>query len=193
MTARPAHRDPALAPSAWIVRFAPSIAPGGRVLDVAAGGGRHGRLLLSRGHRVTAVDRDVGPLADLAGRDGLEILEADLEDGNPWPLAGRTFDAVVVVNYLHRPMLPAIVAAVASGGLLLYETFAVGNERFGRPRNPDFLLRPGELLASVGDRFRVLAYEDLTVAESAPAAVQRICARRLGHAADRVPTSSGPP
>ncbi len=178
MTGRAAHRDPFQAPSAWIARFAPMIAVGGAVLDVAAGGGRHSRFLLSRGHPVTAVDRAVDALADLGGRGDIEILEADLEDGSPWPLAGRTFDAVAVANYLHRPVLPAIAASVAPGGLLLYETFASGHERFGRPRNPDFLLRPGELLDAVRDGFRVLAYEDRIVHEPAPAAVQRICARR---------------
>lgn len=165
------------APSPWVQRFAPLLPAAGRVLDLACGGGRHTRLLLEAGHRVTALDRDLSGLSDLAGTPGLELLEADLEDGPPFPLAGRSFDGLVVTNYLHRPLLPDLVAAVAPGGLLIYETFARGNERFGKPSNPDFLLKPGELLTAVGARLRVLAYEDLIVETPRKAAVQRICAR----------------
>ena len=180
MTEAKPHRSPRLAPSAWIARFAPLIRPGGACLDLAAGGGRHSRLLLDRGLAVTALDRDAGALAALHGAAGLEVVEADLEDGGPWPLGSRRFDAVVVTNYLHRPLMPAIVAAVAPGGLLLYETFAAGNERFGRPRNPNHLLWPGELLEAARGALRVLAYEDLVVERPAPAAIQRLCARREG-------------
>ena len=164
-------------PSAWVRRFAPLVPAAGAVLDLASGGGRHSRLLLEAGHPVTAVDIAVSGLADLAARDRLEVVEADLEDGRPFPLAGRRFAGVVVTNYLYRPLLPALVDAVAPGGLLIYETFARGNERFGRPSNPDFLLAPGELLEAVRGRLRVLAYEDLVVEEPKPAAVQRICAQ----------------
>ncbi|MDX1712103.1 MAG: methyltransferase domain-containing protein, partial [Rhodovibrionaceae bacterium] len=128
-----------------MVRFAP-LAPAGEVLDLACGGGRHGRLFLERGHPVTFVDRDTSALADLGARGDAEIIEADLEDGAAFPLAGRRFACVVVTNYLYRPILPTILDCVGSGGLLIYETFARGNERFGKPSNPDFLLRPGELL-----------------------------------------------
>ena len=145
------------------------------MLDVAAGGGRHARLFLARGHPVTAVDRDTARL-DLT--PGLEIVQADLEDGGPWPFAGRAFAGVMVTNYLHRPLLPALVAAVAPGGALLYETFAAGNERFGKPSNPAFLLRPGELLEAVRGHLRVVAYEDVVVDAPRPAAVQRIAAVR---------------
>lgn len=145
------------------------------MLDLACGGGRHTRVLLDRGHTVVAVDRDVSAVSGLGGR--LEIVEADLEDGSRFPLAGRRFDGVVVTSYLHRPLLPALVEAVAPGGTLIYETFARGQERFGPPHNPDFLLRPGELLDAVRGRLRVVAYEDL-VAEDPPAALQRICATR---------------
>ena len=165
-----------LSASLWVVRFA-GLIPAGPVLDLAAGAGRHARHLRERGHEVTAVDRDVAGLADLARDEGVEILEADLESGAPWPLGARRFAGVVVANYLHRPLLPAIVGAVGPGGLLIYETFAVGQERFGRPTNPDFLLRPGELLEAVRGRLTVLAYEDLEVAEPAPKRVQRIAAR----------------
>jgi len=166
------------APSPWVVRFAPLVPPGSPVLDLACGAGRHTRLFVSAGHPVTAVDRDVSGLGGLAQDPRVEAIAADLEGGGPFPLAGRTFGGVVVTNYLHRPLLPAILAAVAPGGVLIYETFAEGNEEVGgRVRNPAFLLRHGELLEAVRGPFRVLAYEDLVVEEPAPAAVQRICAR----------------
>ena len=147
--------------SAWIRRFADRIPAGGPVLDLAAGGGRHTRFVADRGHPVLAVDRDVAGLADLRADPAVTILPCDLEAGRPWTLGDRRFAGVIVTNYLHRPLLPAIVAAVAPGGCLLYETFAIGNERFGKPSNPDFLLRPGELLEAVRDRLTVLAYENL--------------------------------
>jgi len=164
-------------PSAWVRRFLRHIPAAGPVLDIAAGGGRHTRLCLEHGHPVTAVDRDVTGLAALAGRAGLEVIRADLETAGPWPLADRRFAGVIVTNYLHRPLLPAIVAAVATDGCLIYETFAAGNELFGRPKNPDFLLRPGELLDAVRGRLFVVAYENLEITEPRPAVVQRIAAR----------------
>ncbi len=145
-----------IAPSPWIARFAALVPAGGTVLDLACGGGRHSRLFLERGHPVTAMDRDVAQ-ARLA--EGAELIAADLEDGSPWPLAGRSFDAVVVTNYLWRPLFPAILAALKPGGALLYETFAAGNEAFGRPANPDHLLKRGELLELAGG-LTVIAYED---------------------------------
>lgn len=161
------------APSSWVTRWAPLIRPAGQVLDLACGAGRHLRWLAQQGHAVTGVDRDAAALAGLA--DVAEVIEADIEHA-PWPLAGRQFDAVVVTNYLWRPLLPAIVAAVAPGGLLIYETFAVGHESVGRPARPDFLLRPGELLATCNG-LRVLGYEDGFLEEPARF-VQRIAAAR---------------
>ncbi len=164
-------------PSRWIERFAPLLPAGGRVLDLACGGGRHGRLFLKSGARVTCLDRDVSSVADLAGK--AEIIAADLEIGLPWPLAGRAFDAVVVANYLFRPLMARLIDAVAPGGIFLYETFAKGNERYDRPRNPDHLLLPGELLAAVGGRLQVLAYEaGIEQRPTGPRVVQRICAMR---------------
>ena len=154
--------------SAWITRFGSAVPAGAPVLDVAAGGGRHARWFLARGHPVTAVDRDLAGVADLAGDPRVELVDHDLEDGSPWPFAGRSFAAVVVTNYLYRPILADLVDAVADGGWLLYETFAVGNERLGHPTNPDFLLRPGELLDAVRGSLRVVAYEDLVVDEPRP-------------------------
>ena len=161
--------------SAWVARWAPQIRPGGSVLDLAAGGGRHARFLAHLGFEVLAVDRDVSLLADAPA--GITVIEADLEAG-AWPLAGRTFDGIVVTNYLYRPLFPLLVDALAPGGLLVYETFARGNERFGKPSNPAFLLAAGELLEAVRGRLRVLAYEDRVEDHPRPAAVQRIAARR---------------
>ncbi len=169
------HRSPS-EPSAWVLRFAPYVPAGGPVLDLACGAGRHARLFLERGHPVTAVDRDLSGIADMIGRPGLEALEVDLEDGRPFPLAGRRFAGVVVTNYLYRPLFPALIAAVAPGGALIYETFAKGNEGFGRPRRPEHLMNPGELLEAVRGRLRVIAFEDLIVKAPRPAAIQRICA-----------------
>jgi len=168
---------PAGEASEWVVRFAGLVPPAGRVLDLAAGSGRHTRFFLERGHPVTAVDRDTSGLADLKDDPSFESLECDLESGGAWPLAGRQFEAVVVTNYLHRPLLGDLVAAVAPGGVLLYETFARGQERFGRPQNPDFLLEPGELLDAARPALRVLAYEDLVLGDPSPRAVQRIAAQ----------------
>lgn len=169
-------------PSPWVRRFAPLVAAGGPVLDLAAGGGGHARLFLAQGHPVTAIDADVGGLADLAGAPGLRVIAADLETGaGPFAkggvLHGLRFAGVVAVNYLHRPLLGALVEALGPGGVLIYETFARGNERFGRPRNPDYLLGSGELLDLVRGRLRVVAYEHGLVEEAgAPAVRQRICA-----------------
>ena len=165
-------------PSPWVERFAPLVAAGAEVLDLACGNGRHTRLFLERSCRVVAVDVDLSGIADLAGHAGLEQRAIDLEAGRRPAFPDRSFGAVVVTNYLHRPLLPELVSAVAPGGVLIYETFARGNERFGRPRSPEHLLMPGELLEAVRGRLRVVAYEDMVFAEPRPAALQRICATR---------------
>jgi SAM-dependent methyltransferase len=161
-------------PSPWVVRFAPLVPAEGAVLDVACGRGRHTRYFLKRGHRVVAIDRDVSWIADLVANPQLEAVQLDLEKGEPFP--SRRFEGVVVTNYLHRPLLPDLVGAVASGGVLIYETYAKGHERLGSPSNPDFLLDPGELLEAVRGRLEVIAYEDVAESEPRPAVVQHICA-----------------
>lgn len=179
--------------SPWVARFASLVEPGAPVLDLAAGSGRHTRLFLERGHPVTAVDRDPAQLRHLAGHAALEVVGADLEgssraqpdspieeNGAPWPLPGRTFGAVVVVNYLWRPLWPRLLAAVAPDGVLIYASFMVGNERFGHPANPDFLLRPGELLDVVRGTLEVVAFEQGAVMVPRPAVRQRLCAVRRG-------------
>jgi SAM-dependent methyltransferase len=165
-------------PSAWVQRFATAFVPGGLVLDLAAGGGPHTRHLLAKGFRVVALDREVGALPP---GDSLEVMAADLEDGSPWPLGKRTFDGIVVTHYLHRPLFPSLLAALAPGGILVYETFQRGNERYGRPSNPDFLLEPGELLRlAEGARLTVLGYFSGYAAQPKPALVQRLAARKAG-------------
>jgi SAM-dependent methyltransferase len=145
-------------PSDWVRRFAGQVPAGGAVLDLACGGGRHGRLLLERGHPVTFVDADTSALGDLIDHPLATIMEADLESGEHWPLGRQQFAGVLVTNYLWRPILPDIIRAVAPGGILIYETFAEGNEAFGRPRNPDFLLRSGELLEAIRGNLTAIAY-----------------------------------
>lgn len=168
--------------SPWIQRFCPLIGPENTVLDLAAGRGRHSLWFLERGCRVTAVDRDIEALETLSamqsnGAERLDVIQADLEDGSPWPLADRRFDAVVVVNYLWRPLFPSILDALDAGGILLYETFATGHEALGKPTNPDFLLKPGELLEVVAGRLTVVAYEHGRLAgPEGPAIKQRIAA-----------------
>jgi SAM-dependent methyltransferase len=158
-------------PSAWVTRWAHLISAGGSVLDLACGSGRHVRWLASRGHRVTGLDRDAEALAPLAAV--AETVLADIENGL-WPLGDRRFDAVVVTNYLWRPLMPQIIASLAPGGVLLYETFAHGNASVGKPSRPDFLLQPGELLRHAAG-LRIVAFEDGFLAEP-PRFVQRIAA-----------------
>lgn len=162
-----------LAPSPWIVRWSHLLAPEASVLDVACGAGRHMRWFAQRGHAVTGVDRSQDALSS-AATHGQTVL-ADIEDG-PWPFVGQGFGAVVVTNYLWRPRLADIVAAVAAGGVLLYETFAAGNETVGKPSRADFLLQPGELLAACSG-LKVVAYEDGFLAEP-ERFIQRIAAVR---------------
>lgn len=179
--------QPLYPPSGWILRWQHLIPAGGSVLDVACGHGRHLYALQDQDLRLTGVDRAPEAIASLQplAAAGAEIVQADIENG-PWPFAGRQFDAVLVTNYLWRPRLADIVAAVAPGGVLLYETFAQGNETVGKPSRPDFLLEPGELLA-VAQGLRVVAFEDGFL-EAHPRFVQRIAAvRETAQAAQELP------
>lgn len=162
--------DPEIPPSAWVMRWAALIRSGGAVLDVAAGHGRHTRALAALGFAMTAVDADVSAL----GGAPAEVVAADLETGT-WPLQGRRFDGIVVTNYLHRPHFPHLSAGLADGGVLIFETFGQGNERLGRPRNPDFLLAPGELLRAFAG-LAIVAYEHGEERDPRPAVRQRLCA-----------------
>lgn len=155
-------------PSEWVARWAPQV-KNGPVLDVASGPGRHARYFAERGFDVVAVDREPQSIP------GVKFVQADLEGGKPWPFAEQRFGAIIVANYLHRPLFKAIAGSLGEGGVLIYETFMVGNERFGRPSNPDFLLRPGELAEAFAS-LKVLAFEQGEVARPKPAMTQRICA-----------------
>ncbi len=152
------------------------MAPGASLLDLAAGSGRNAIFFAARGHKVTAVDID---LSRLPSDKNIEALATDLENGTPWPLAGRRFGGAVVTKYLHRPLMPDLLDAVEPGGVLLYETFMDGNQRFGRPSRPEHLLRDGELLDLVRGKFSVIAYEARLVGAPPTAMMQRIAARRL--------------
>lgn len=169
-TCAPSH------PMPWIERWAGLIPAGGRVLDLACGSGRHAVYLAGQGYRVDAVDIDLGSSEAARGQsDDVTWLQHDLE-GAPWPFAAGGYQGVVVANYLHRPLFPFLMETLAPGGVLIYATFAMGQERYGRPRNPAFLLMPGELLEVVRGQMRVVAYEDVVEAGDPPARVQRLCA-----------------
>lgn len=164
-------------PSDWVARFAPLVPAGRTVLDVACGNGRHSRLFAERGNRVVAVDIDLRGVADLASEPRIDLVQADLE-GADWPFTGRRFGTIVVTNYLHRPLLPTLLSAIEPGGLVIYETFAIGNQRFGKPSNPAYLLRPGELLAWAQPGLQVIAYEHGEIASPKAAVMQRLAAAR---------------
>lgn len=166
-------------PSAWVVRFAARIPEAGTVLDLAAGSGRHTRFLRDQGYRVVAVDLDTTGLEEFREDARVDLVEADLEAG-AWPLSDSTFEGIVVTNYLHRPLLPRLSEALGPGGVLIYETFAVGQEAHGRPTNPSYLLREGELLERFDGPLEVMAYEHGLDTVPTPAVRQRICARKPG-------------
>jgi SAM-dependent methyltransferase len=167
-----------LEPSAWVRRWA-ALVTRGPVLDVASGAGRHARLFSSLGLSVTAVDREAQALPK-----AITFVKADLEDGSPWPFPGQRFGGIVVTNYLHRPLLPVLAQSLAEDGVLIYETFMAGNEKFGRPSNPDFLLRPGELLQAFAP-LTLVAFEQ---GATDKAVVQRICVIRGGVGSARIPS-----
>lgn len=173
------NHEPIASPSPWVKRFAKAIPQGGLVLDLACGGGRHSAFLADLGYSVLAVDRDISAVKSLQNPK-IGLSELDLE-ASQWPLDGQTFSGIVVTNYLYRPFLDQLPNMLIENGVLIYETFALGNERFGKPSNPNFLLGEGELL-HLAERFslKVLAYEDIFVDQAKPAVVQRICAVK-GH------------
>ena len=169
------HGDEAA--SAWVQRWSHLLPEGSSVLDVACGRGRHARYLTQRGLRVVAVDRSADAIAAIGlPAERCETCVADIENG-PWPFAGRLFEGLVVTNYLWRPLLPTLLASLAPGGVLIYETFAAGNETVGKPSRPDFLLQPGELL-QVCQALRTVAFEDGFENRPSPRFVQRIVAVR---------------
>ncbi len=162
-------------PSAWIMRYAGRIRPGGEVLDLACGKGRNSLALAGLGLHVLALDQDAEALSGLRGRHNITTLQADIEQ-QPWPLDGRQFDAIIVCRYLHRPLFPMMLASLAPGGVLIYETFMAGQETLGRPRNPAFLLQPDELLTVCAGTLEVVAFEQGRFEEPDPVYLQRLCA-----------------
>lgn len=175
MTVATGKHHTELAPSPWVLRFSSLIPARGHVLDLACGSGRHARFFALAGHAVDAVDIDLSGLRQMPV--GVHPLQADIE-GMPWPYPNKKFSGVIVTNYLHRPLMPALIASIASGGALIYETFAAGNEKYGRPARADFLLQSGELLDAVRGHLQVIAYENIYVDSPKPAMVQRIAAVR---------------
>jgi SAM-dependent methyltransferase len=175
--------------SPWVRHFALAIPKQGLVLDLACGAGRHATLLASLGHTVLAVDQDISAI-ELLKSDSIQAQKLDLE-GSKWPLLDQQFSGIVVTNYLYRPFLDELPKMLIEGGVFIYETFADGNAKFGRPSNPDFLLKPGELLALAGRAsLRVIAYEDIYLDQPKPAMVQRICAVK-GHLKGCIPLQFG--
>lgn len=161
-------------PSDWVRRWAGLISPGGRVLDLACGGGRHALHLAGLGYQVIAVDRDLSLVGELRDAPNITWRQADLEAAD-WPFPDETFHGVVVTNYLHRPLFECLAAVLEPGGMLIYETFSIGQAKYGRPRNPAHLLLPGELLEVARGKLRVLAFEDVEEPEQRRC-VQRLCA-----------------
>lgn len=158
--------------------LATSLAPGKdrskhRILDLACGTGRHGRCYLKHAISVTFVDKDLSHVSDLEDHQHANLLCADLENA-PWPLTNQRFTRVIVTNYLWRPILSQILNAVAPGGALLYQTFGIGNEAYGRPSNPDFLLKKGELIEAVGANFTIIESFHGPVQAPKPAVIQRL-------------------
>ena len=162
-------------PSEWVKNHIKIIPNSGTVLDLACGTGRHTRLLLETGRRVFALDCNISQLEDLRENDSVTIIKHDLETANSWPFSPQTFDGIVVTNYLYRPLYPRIIDALAVNGVLIYQTFAVGNEKYGRPRNPDFLLKEDELLETFGTQLEVVNYSHGYIQKPSPAEMQSIC------------------
>jgi len=171
----PGHDSQPISP--WVRRHAGRIAPASNVLDLACGNGRHARYLANLGHRVTATDIDLSGVADLAANPQVTLVKVDLEN-SPWPFTGHLFGGIVVTNYLFRPLFPLLVTALGKDGTLIYDTFTLGNECFGHPRNPSFLLNPGELLDAFAADLRILAYDHGRVDEPRPAMRQRLCGQK---------------
>jgi SAM-dependent methyltransferase len=171
--------------SPWVKRFAPLIPKNGVVLDLACGSGRHSKLIADMGHEVLAVDQDIAAVVSIHHPE-ITAKQLDLE-GDKWPLMGSEFSAIVVTNYLYRPYLDQLPTMLEKEGVLIYETFALGNGDFGKPSNSNFLLNPGELLVfAAHHELKVLAYEDIYVDEPKPAMVQRLCAVK-GELKKRIP------
>lgn len=183
-------------PASWIVHYSALIPSGGRVLDLACGSGRHSFFLADQGFKVVATDIDVSAITSLDSDHRLEILPADLEADSPehanWPFPSGSFDGIVVTNYLYRSHFPLLVDTLSNGGILIIETFAQGNERFGKPTNPQFLLKPGELLDAFSPMLNIVAYQHGIYQKPHLAVKQRLCARKGASQPVQLPTEIRP-
>ena len=162
-------------PSRWVSRWSNLLKPGTKILDLACGRGRNSLFLASLGHNVLAVDRDATKLSDISERPEITTMCEDLESGS-WPLDGWKFGGIIVTNYLYRPMLPDLMENLESGGIFIYETFAQGNQVFGKPSNPNYLLFPYELLDMLRDKLHIIGFEQGRVNSPSRAIIQRVCA-----------------
>jgi len=168
-----------LEPSSWVIKYANYVPKNSKVLDLACGMGRHTQLFMGRGCHVTAVDIDTQGLQEFANSPNCQIVEMDIEQSEDW-LLSQDFNCIVVTNYLHRPIMKHLANALAPEGILIYQTFMSGNEKFGKPSNPDFLLKKDELMETFEDELEVIAFsQGLT---SKPSMMQQICARKIERA-----------
>jgi SAM-dependent methyltransferase len=163
-------------PSPWIVKYAPLIRKEGRVLDLACGNGRHAIWLAKQGYQVDAIDRDAKVVSNQMGMVNINVFIIDLE-ASDWPHSDQRYDGIIVSRYLYRPLLPTLAAILKPGEVLIYETFMVGNEHYGKPSNPDFLLLPNELPEIYSPLLNIIAFEQGEEKTPRPAVMQRICAR----------------
>ena len=168
-----------LKPSPWVTRFIPLIPHGGEILDLACGSGRHTRYLLDSGHKVTALDKDVSKVIMLTSNSNFSLFQWDLETIDPWPFPDKSFSGIVVTNYLYRPLFQNLINALDDNGILIYETFSIGNEHYGHPKNPDFLLNNEELFELCKNELTVVAFEQgIVLRQTAPKVIQRVCAQK---------------
>lgn len=164
--------------SEWVRRYYRQFPKNGFILDLAGGTGRHARFLSQKGFKILLVDNQISKAKDLQNVEGIKLVECDLEDGNSLPFPASTFQGIVVTNYLYRPIFPQLLCLLEVGGILIYETFAVGHEKYGRPTNPDYLLKSGELINLVSPQMRVIAYEEHSITRPTKAYVQSLVAAK---------------
>ena len=165
--------------SDWVGRFYSQIPKNGLILDLAGGSGRHTRFLAQKGFKLILLDNQIAKAKDLQNVENIELMEYNLENGNSLPFLTKSFKGIVVTNYLYRPIFPQLICLLDDGGVLIYETFAVGHEKYGHPTNPDFLLKSGELISLDSPQMRIIAYEECLITRPAKAYVQRIAAEKI--------------